>query len=75
MRMFPRNDCHSRGTWKPLATHKGRSATITCPDCGTVGSLDGHGIHKDGRVWPPVMCPNGDCDFHDEIQLENWALN
>lgn len=75
MRLFHRNECYAHGTWKPLATHKRRSATITCPECGAVGSLDGHGIHKDGRVWPPVMCPNESCDFQDEIQLVSWAPN
>jgi hypothetical protein len=70
--VISRDDQRSeRGTWKPLKTPRGPSATVVCPTCGQVASLDGHGIHADGRVWPSLVCPFG-CPFHATVRLEGW---
>ncbi len=48
------------------------SAVISCPDCGTVGSLSGsHDVHADGEVQPSVVCA---CGFHAFITLEGYEL-
>jgi predicted RNA-binding Zn-ribbon protein involved in translation (DUF1610 family) len=61
------------GTWKRLSLAEGGiSASITCPKCGVYGTLESHKIHKDGSVWPSVVCPN-DCGFHGmNVILDGW---
>src|SRR5688500_18895944 len=57
-----------KGTWKRC----GESAWFACPSCGEYGMLADHRIHRDGRVWPSVLCPVG-CGFHRVIQLQGWG--
>ncbi len=60
------------GTWWPLQTPDGRSATFVCPKCGLKGALDDHVIASDGQVTPSVQCL-GDCEFHDNVRLLGWT--
>lgn len=66
------------GQWRPAILTDGRlTATISCPQCGQVGSLSHHEIAKDGAVTPSVVCPYADdpdkpCSFHDHVQLAGW---
>lgn len=48
------------------------TAMISCPKCGTVGSLRDHEIGPDGRVELSVACPNLSCSFHAFIVLDDW---
>ncbi len=62
-----------KGTYKNRwLAHRKMTADICCPDCGTVGSLDGHAIDRDGLVSPSVVCPKDGCEFHKWIQLSHW---
>ena len=45
---------------------------MCCPK-GHVGRLDDHSVAADGTVTPSVQCPEGDCDFHDNVRLDAWA--
>lgn len=63
-----------RGTWVKVTTVLGVTACISCPQCGTSGSLsrsgaDGWKIAADGTVTPSVVC---ECGFHEFIRLEGW---
>jgi hypothetical protein len=62
-----------KGTW-----HGGRkaddtrTASLSCPDCGKIGSLSDHKIDDQGRVSPSVVCPTKGCDFHEWLILDGW---
>lgn len=61
------------GTWKPLKTSDGKTnATVACPGCGKTATLESHRIHRDGHVWPSLVCPNN-CGFHDFVYLKDWT--
>lgn len=67
-----------RGTWKPLRLAEGgESATVCCPRCGQVATLEDHTIAPNGDVGPSVVCPwpiqCGNCDWHDTIRLLGWT--
>ena len=57
------------------------TATMTCPNCGTLMSLENHSISADGTVSPSVVeplnpktkCPSS-CGFHDFVKLEMWDM-
>lgn len=78
-----RGDQRPKGTWKPLGTPTGKSASVSCPQCGEISTLDGHDIAADGTVTPSAVCPyTGSlaaqfhcvpCTFHDHIKLAGWA--
>lgn len=64
-------------TWSGLAAEgnpygKGRSANMVCPQ-GHPFSLIDHTIAKDGKVSPSVVCPDGECNFHEFVKLEGWT--
>ena len=76
MKKFLYSSDYLPGTWKGLKLSEGgRSASFSCPNCGQLGSLTNHEIHKDGLVTPSVVCPTEGCTFHDYIQLEGWSPN
>lgn len=60
-----------KGCWRPLETADGPSASLSCPGCGLVGTLDDHEIQGNGAVTPSVDCP-ASCGFHDYVVLEGW---
>jgi hypothetical protein len=67
---FQRDDeLASPGRWQLMADG---SATITCPKCGSFGSLAGHSIAADGKVTPSLVCPWPPCTFHDWGRLNGW---
>jgi hypothetical protein len=68
---IPYDRTYLKGTWKDKWTSRGRFVFMTCPICGTLGSLSDHIVAKDGTVSPSVECPGG-CGFHDYIKLEGW---
>jgi hypothetical protein len=39
---------------------------------GNLAVLIDHDIAKDGTVTPSVVCPNGNCAFHDYVRLDGW---
>jgi len=45
---------------------------LRCPRCQRVSCLHEHTIKEDGKVFPSVVCPREDCDFHDMVQLKDW---
>lgn len=71
---YPRNDAHKPGSWMPLKTPDGMSATFCCPKCGALGQLTSHEIGENGQVTPSVVCVNEpDCSFHEYIRLDGWS--
>ncbi len=62
-------------TWRPGKLTSGAvTVTASCPKCGRGCSLSQHAISASGEVTPSVVCPFGDCDFHDYIKLEDWNV-
>ena len=61
------------GPWWWPATGDGgkRSASVRCPDCGTIAHLD-HSISDSGRVSPSLVCPGDGCSFHVYVSLDDW---
>lgn len=59
------------GTWRPTIRDGHLTATICCPNCHAIASLEpqDHSIAIDGVVRPSVIC---DCGFHERIRLLNW---
>lgn len=68
MLKIPRGQALQNGTYFVGYAQK---IWFTCPRCGLLGVLD-HEVADDGVVSPSVVCANPDCDFHDQIQLEDW---
>ncbi len=60
------------GTWQFWRSDQLLTANFICPGCGWLAVLADHDIAPDGEVWPSVVCPNDDCDFHEFIRLEGW---
>jgi hypothetical protein len=62
------------GMGQPRGTYMAgmKTAVISCPECGTVGSLRDHTIKPTGEVDPSVACPNMTCSFHAHIVLDDW---
>lgn len=50
----------------------GRSVWVTCPK-GHCGTLDDHTVRDDGTVVPSLVCPDGGCDFHENVRLIGWT--
>ncbi len=48
-----------------------RTARAVCPN-GHVALLTDHEIADDGTVTPSVVCDQGVCDWHEDIQLMDW---
>ena len=67
------NNEYKPGTWKGLKIETGRSASMTCPDCGLTCVLIDHDIELDGTVQPSVVCPAEDCNFHEIVVLNGWT--
>jgi hypothetical protein len=61
-----------KGEWRGARIRKHRSALVCCPNCGKIGSLTKHTIDPDGRVFPSLVCPFGNCDFHEFVKLADW---
>jgi hypothetical protein len=69
---------NTRGTWRPLKTPEGPSATVCCLECGGSSTLTVHTIAADGTVTPSLGCPwqmKGEpaCGWHVFVKLEGWA--
>lgn len=60
--------------WVPvkLKSHR-RTAMITCPGCGRIGSLDAFQIGSDGVVHPVFGCAHRGCEFKDQVKLVGWG--
>lgn len=62
-----------KGTWHGGKKSTGvRTALLSCPDCGKIGSLGDHKIAANGAVSPSVVCPTEGCRFHEWIILDGW---
>ena len=60
-------------SWKHLQLAGGAaSATVSCPGCGCVATLEDHTIAADGQVQPSLLCPHR-CGFYDHVLLKNWG--
>jgi hypothetical protein len=59
--------------WAPCSAQSMANfkASMTCPN-GHGLILRNHRIASDGAVFPSVVCPNPQCDFHEFVQLEGW---
>lgn len=61
-----------KGVWQRVTNGiGGKTALITCPKCGYYVSLSTHTIADNGVVTPSLVCPH-ECDFHENVTLENW---
>ena len=62
-----------KGAWeyKSFGTEK-RYLLIRCPKCRKDYALTEHLINTDGKISPSVVCPNVNCDFHEEVRLLDW---
>jgi predicted RNA-binding Zn-ribbon protein involved in translation (DUF1610 family) len=70
---YPWSRKHVPGSWKGIVVQLGdRSASFTCPKCGTTMALVEHRIDRRGKVWPSVVCPKPKCSFHEHIRLAGW---
>lgn len=69
-RAFDRDEM-SKGEWFPVTADGRLTARVTCPDCGTVATLD-HDILADGTVTPSPECPVTACGFHEQGRLLEW---
>jgi hypothetical protein len=63
----------TEGLWRGAKRDGKRTAIISCPKCRRAASLSEHDIDAAGKVTPSLVCPYGDCDFHDYVELEGWA--
>jgi len=49
--------------------------SVSCPQCGGIGNLNGHQVTLigtgHGLVEPSLQC---DCGFHDDVALRDWSL-
>lgn len=63
-----------KGVWRTCATKDGRTASLSCPECGDIASLSNHSIGDGGVVTPSLVCPYGDCSFHDNVRLQGWTI-
>lgn len=71
-RTIPQGDVDiEEGVWKGGTVAGGRTALISCPDCGQIASLHYHEIDENGYVSPSVICHTG-CGFHEYIHLSEW---
>jgi len=59
-------------SWQGGQTPTGKTALFCCPN-GHIGSLSDHDIAADGTVSPSVVCSKEGCNFHEFIQLVDWA--
>ncbi len=60
-----------KGTWLRITFEGGVSARMTCPGCGTTGTLTQHSIDAQGNVKPSVDCT--ECEYHESgVVLEGW---
>ena len=69
----PDNPPKGEAVWKGGMTPKGRTATMSCPECGKPASLSEHSITESGFVFPSVVCPRQGCTFHRFVRLEGWG--
>jgi hypothetical protein len=65
------------GTWRPLKTPEGPSASVCCAKCGGSATLTKHTISAAGEVSPSLGCPwkmKGEpaCDWHVFVDLVGW---
>ena len=59
------------GTWLRITADGAVSARMTCPGCGTSGTLTKHTIMADGLVTPSVDC--AECEYHEVgVVLVGW---
>lgn len=64
-----------RGVWKSAQRDAGRTAVMSCPDCGFVASLSEHEVDEAGNVSPMVDCANAWCGFRGFVVLSGWSEN
>jgi len=60
------------GTWRAATRNlQVVGVIVTCPDCGTVGTLGAqYSVDPTGHVNPSVRC---DCGWHAFIELGGWV--
>ncbi len=63
------------GHWKPChpSTMHRFKAEMTCPN-GHGMTLKGHAVGSDGTLYPSVVCPYPDCNFHEFSYLADWTF-
>ena len=60
------------GTWLRITADGTPTARMSCPGCGSAGSLVDHEISEQGNVTPSVDCTQ--CEYHEVgVVLVGWA--
>ena len=60
-----------KGTWLRIISDGRVSARMSCPGCGSTGTLTLHEIDHLGNVTPSVDCE--ECDYHESgLVLVGW---
>lgn len=65
--------CLGNNTWWFYWISGDRKVVVARCSNGHIGGLDDHEIAEDGTVSPSVVCQAEGCDFHEFIQLDEWA--
>ena len=68
-----------RGTW--LLHPDFNLPILSCPTCGSLGTLRTHSVAADGSVSPSIVCTGKrqfadggtPCDFHKSGKLLDWT--
>ncbi len=67
-----------RPSYSYASGEKGPTALVKCSN-GHIASLTDHTIRPDGvvesqlgEVSPSLVCPNDECDWHENVRLLDW---
>jgi hypothetical protein len=66
-----RDGIMAKGEWRRGEGTNGPTATVCCPGCGKIASLNDHEIMAKGDVFPSLVCPFN-CGFHEFVRLGEW---
>lgn len=55
------------------ADDKKFKAFVWCPSCELRSGIVGHTIDTKGKLSPSFVCPHDGCDFHDNVQLDEYG--
>lgn len=59
----------SKGMWGVW----GGDVMVRCPTCGTVSNCKNHAVQVAGQMNPSFVCGNKNCDFHEYVELADFA--
>jgi hypothetical protein len=70
---IPHGQNGQQGVWFYVNRDGKRCVKVSCPECGTIGSLD-HDVNEDGDVSPSLQCPRDGCTFHKFVTLDEFDI-